>query len=273
MPTSLVPRRPLKTYKPKGGIPYKVKDGDNWRRIARARNMDVWELIYFNFHTKNPEIVNYYMNMYVGCTEITSDYKNYRFSSNDNPGIIYIPQRKTGIFDLYIYDISDTIIWQTAEHVKENNPKILLQGIVSLEDLLFTLNNFNKRGCRFNSIYFDTHGSAGTVRFKENNLYYGNVQKLSDYSGILTPNATIIFGGCHVGEGSKGWNLLERTGMFFAKNGFVAAATSVTLGLPIFEPRIPKWGFLRIIQTKNGKVISRTEVGNRLGKLVRWLTE
>lgn len=71
--------------------PYKVKDGDSLALIAKKHNMEVWELIYENFRTRDPAETNWYLKNYVGCTKETRDRSNLIFSSNDSPGIIYVP--------------------------------------------------------------------------------------------------------------------------------------------------------------------------------------
>lgn len=88
MPTTLAPRKPQHAawYKV-----HKVKDGENWWSLAKEHHLDVWQLIYFNFRTHDPDEVNWYLRHYVGCTLQTPDKKNFRFSSNADPGLIYIP--------------------------------------------------------------------------------------------------------------------------------------------------------------------------------------
>jgi len=95
MPFERKPKFPLsKHYIPADSYPYKVMNGDSWRSVATGRGIDVWELINFNFNTKNPEEVNWYLRQNVGCTLPTRDRANWRFSSDAKPGIIYIPIRR-----------------------------------------------------------------------------------------------------------------------------------------------------------------------------------
>jgi hypothetical protein len=75
------------------GIAHKVKDGENWWSIAAAHNIDVRALIAFNFKTIDPDEVNWYLREKVGCRRETPDGKNYRFSTIDVPGLIYIPKK------------------------------------------------------------------------------------------------------------------------------------------------------------------------------------
>jgi hypothetical protein len=86
-----------RNYVPQGGVPYKVRDGESWITIARKHNTDPWALIRFNYPglpSRNelaaPE-VNWYLQEYVGCRQLTSDRTNYMFTSSASPGIIYVP--------------------------------------------------------------------------------------------------------------------------------------------------------------------------------------
>jgi hypothetical protein len=93
MPIEKAPASPVPAnYKPEGGIPHKVQDSDDWWSLARkANNMDVWDLIEFNFKTRSAPEVNWYLRRNVGCKKTTKDGKNYMFSSNAMPGIVYLP--------------------------------------------------------------------------------------------------------------------------------------------------------------------------------------
>src|SRR6478672_13673944 len=70
---------------------YHVKTGENWQSITTMfHRADPWDLIEFNFQTRNPREVNWYLESYVGCTK-SNDGKNYSFDTADSPGEIYIP--------------------------------------------------------------------------------------------------------------------------------------------------------------------------------------
>jgi hypothetical protein len=75
-----------------GSTPYHVKDGDSWEIIAQDNGLDVWDLIYANFKTKDPNEVNWYLKHYVGCKLMTVDRKNWKFSLSADPGLIRIPR-------------------------------------------------------------------------------------------------------------------------------------------------------------------------------------
>lgn len=91
MPIDREPKQPIsKDYAPPGGVRYRVQDGDTWENIADRFNIkDVWSLIEFNFKTRSPAEVNWYLRRNVGCVQQTSDGKNLVFSTDDVPGYIY----------------------------------------------------------------------------------------------------------------------------------------------------------------------------------------
>lgn len=101
MPIERRPANPLpKNFVPKGGVPYKVETGDSWKRVAQRLGIPVWDLIQFNFptvaKTRNRQQrmaeVNWYLRRNVGCKKATRDNKNWMFTSNAKPGIIYLPK-------------------------------------------------------------------------------------------------------------------------------------------------------------------------------------
>jgi hypothetical protein len=94
MPIEKRPQNPLpRNHKPAGGTPYKVKTNDDWYSVAKANGIAPLDLIYFNFHTRDPAEINYYLRMNVGCTKHTRDQKNWMFSSDASPGVIYLPPK------------------------------------------------------------------------------------------------------------------------------------------------------------------------------------
>jgi hypothetical protein len=90
------PAKPVdRSYKPPGGIPYKVTDKDSWVTLAQRNGLDPWALIRFNYPNlpaNNSEAaleVNWYLQEYVKCTKVTADGKNYMFSSS--AGVVFLP--------------------------------------------------------------------------------------------------------------------------------------------------------------------------------------
>jgi Papain-like cysteine protease AvrRpt2 len=86
-------------YRPASGQRYKVKDNDSWGSLAQTRGMSPWELIRYNYpglpanqHQAALE-VNWYLQEYVGCRKLTADLKNYCFSNDATPGLVWLPGR------------------------------------------------------------------------------------------------------------------------------------------------------------------------------------
>lgn len=91
-----VPCMPMSAM-PRDGIAHHVQDGENWSAIAQRYGFsDPWIIIEYNFHTRDPREVNWYLREYVGCNLKTPDGKNWRFSSSAYPGLIYIPRYHPG---------------------------------------------------------------------------------------------------------------------------------------------------------------------------------
>jgi len=92
MPIEKAPSTPLpQNFRPVGGTPYQVQTGDTWISLAAKVHINVWNLIDYNFHTRNPDEVNWYLRRNVGCRKTAHDGKNYMFSSDAKPGIVYLP--------------------------------------------------------------------------------------------------------------------------------------------------------------------------------------
>jgi spore germination protein YaaH len=92
MPIERRPSNPLPAdYVPAGGIPYKVKTNDDLGSVARKHGVPEERLVSFNFATNDPAEINWYLRRNVGCVRPTHDHKNWMFTSEASPGIIYIP--------------------------------------------------------------------------------------------------------------------------------------------------------------------------------------
>jgi LysM domain len=122
MPIEKHPTTPLAhNFRPAGGTPYRVRNGDTWISLAAKARIDVWNLIDYNFHTRNPDEVNWYLRRNVGCRKATPDGKNYIFSSDANPGVVYLPPpfgapvnyTVPGIFDIIAQPLN-MACWATA---------------------------------------------------------------------------------------------------------------------------------------------------------------
>src|SRR5438105_2926314 len=115
------PNNPLPAaYVPAGGGPYHVADGDSWQSIAKKSGVDLWWLIQYNFETRHPGEVNWYLQNRVGCVKKTADGKNFMFSSAAKPGIIYLPPAQTpGAFENLSYKPYGIIIEGDEDYQRE----------------------------------------------------------------------------------------------------------------------------------------------------------
>ncbi|MEP0846978.1 MAG: LysM peptidoglycan-binding domain-containing protein [Phycisphaerae bacterium] len=71
---------------------HRVQTGETLESVARQYAYSWRELAEFNWDTSNPDAVNRHLRDDVGCTQKTLDGFNYRFTSEDEPGLIYIPR-------------------------------------------------------------------------------------------------------------------------------------------------------------------------------------
>lgn len=93
-PVRLVP----KAYHPPGGRWHPVQTTDSWVSLAAALGIAPWDLIRYNYPTLPADLalaaqeVNWYLEHYVGCTQLTPDQRNYTFHP---PGGIWLPPPAT----------------------------------------------------------------------------------------------------------------------------------------------------------------------------------
>jgi len=85
------------TYVPAESSPYQVTNRDNWWVLAerpevKTAGMTANDLCYYNFKTRSPSEINWYLHYKVGCRRATRDGKNYMFTTGDRPGIVYLPK-------------------------------------------------------------------------------------------------------------------------------------------------------------------------------------
>jgi hypothetical protein len=92
VPIERQPVNPLPPgYMPPGGRPYRVKTHDDLVSIATAHGIRYHDLVTYNFATADPAEINWYLRRKVGCTRPTHDLKNWMFTSDAQPGVIYLP--------------------------------------------------------------------------------------------------------------------------------------------------------------------------------------
>lgn len=71
---------------------HKVQTGESIDSLARGAGMTWQELSLFNWGTSVPDEINIHLRDEVGCTRKTADGFNYIFTSEDDPGIVWIPR-------------------------------------------------------------------------------------------------------------------------------------------------------------------------------------
>lgn len=81
------------SFPPKDGGAHQVKSGETWGAVAAAHNVATLDLIKFNFGTVNPAEINYFLRTLVGCVRTTFDKRNWIFSDDAKPGVVYFPIR------------------------------------------------------------------------------------------------------------------------------------------------------------------------------------
>lgn len=75
---------------PAGSYAFRVGGSavQNWHSVASYEGWSPWDLIYYNFGTRNAREVNWYLYHFVGCRISNDGNKNLSFH-HSNPGIIY----------------------------------------------------------------------------------------------------------------------------------------------------------------------------------------
>lgn len=133
------PDNPLPAdYVPDGSIAtHRVSDGEDWASVAKQYNVNVDDLIYFNFHTNVPEEVNWYLRRNVGCNVSNDGGLNWAFSSSADPGVIYIPPSK--VIDMEPEDVTaQKPIMQRVQEITDTisgRPGKRLKRMLAIESL------------------------------------------------------------------------------------------------------------------------------------------
>jgi hypothetical protein len=71
---------------------FRVGNFDRWIDIANYYGVGGWDLIEFNFGTRDEKVYNHCMKHLVGCTYTTDDRKRYSFY-DAKPGVIFLPPK------------------------------------------------------------------------------------------------------------------------------------------------------------------------------------
>lgn len=98
-PAVLVPT----THVPVNGERRKVTARDSWVSLAAERGMAPWDLIRYNYPSLPANLqeaakeVNWYLENYVGCTTVTGDGRNYKFSGTERSGMVWLPKAAVAV--------------------------------------------------------------------------------------------------------------------------------------------------------------------------------
>jgi hypothetical protein len=114
------PDNPLPVdFVPDGAVEtHRVSDGEDWASVAAQYNVNVNDLIYFNFQTNVPEEVNWYLRRNVGCDVSNDGGRNWAFSSSADPGLIYIPPSE--VIEMEPEEVTDETTAQSEEQSAED---------------------------------------------------------------------------------------------------------------------------------------------------------
>ena len=98
MPAERESARPVsKNRKPDGFEPYKVKDGDSWKKIAERYGLGAGELAYENVGTTNPFELHSYTQTSQECSQEPPATRHSVVSADTNLETIYVPKRRSTI--------------------------------------------------------------------------------------------------------------------------------------------------------------------------------
>lgn len=84
-------------YVPTNSTEHTVGSQDSWFTLAeraevKAAGLSANDLCHFNFKTRQPAEINWYLYNKVGCRTTTRDGKNYMFTAGITPGVVYLPK-------------------------------------------------------------------------------------------------------------------------------------------------------------------------------------
>jgi LysM repeat protein len=125
-------------FEPKGFVKkHRVSDGEDWASVAKKYNVDVKALIYFNFHTNNPDEVNWYLRRNTGCNVSKDGGVNWAFSSSAYPGFIYIPPSKVIDMEPEKVTVRKPVMQRIQEiaHTIDGGPGIRIREMLTIESL------------------------------------------------------------------------------------------------------------------------------------------
>jgi hypothetical protein len=173
MANERTPSNPLPVdFVPEGAVTnHRVADGEDWASVAKQYAVDVNALIYFNFHTNDPEEVNWYLHRNTGCNVSNDGDVNWAFSSSADPGLIYIPPSE--VINMEPEEVTaDKPVMQRLQEIADVSPGdegIRIRRMLAIESLA--------------DPYQPVSGSVG---LKKDRLWYYTPGAVSFYIKLLT---------------------------------------------------------------------------------------
>jgi hypothetical protein len=169
------PDNPLPAdFEPEGFVAkHFVSDGEDWASVAAQYNVKVGDLIYFNFHTKVPEEINWYLRRNTGCNVSKDGGRNWAFSSSADPGLVYIPPS----------DVQEVINVEESEPITAEKP--VMQRIQEIADKM-PAGNPGKRIRRILAIESLADPYQKTPSPGKDRLWYYNPAAVSHYIQLNT---------------------------------------------------------------------------------------
>jgi hypothetical protein len=147
-------------FEPEGFVEkHRVSDGEDWASVAAKYNVNVKDLIYFNFHTNVPEEVNWYLRRNTGCNLSKDGGRNWAFSSSADPGLIYIPPSEVSeVFDMEPEEVTaDKPVMQRIQEIADTlsgNQGIRIRRILAIESLADPYQSARKPGVQKDRLWY-----------------------------------------------------------------------------------------------------------------------
>ena len=133
---------------------------------------------------------------------------------------------RTWVDELMIYDADDKLSIDEAKELKsdDNAGKIAIEGVTGVKDL----NDKLKKYVNLKQVSFSTHGSPGSVYFKQGSLNTHSLSALFIDPSLFQGPGRLLFMGCEVARTKAGEDFLIAAGKrFFAGKGGVVGGTTI----------------------------------------------
>ena len=215
-------------YVPPDSVEHTVTANDSWDTLAQQPDLKTAgisssDLGYFNFKTRVPTEVNWYLYHKVGCRQPTRNHLNFMFSFADEPGVVYLPrignvlpvhekveddEERISADQLMIYDSGESAFVRQAQRFEKENPgKNFSEEADQATDLKDILDRYEN----LTQINFYTHGNVGYIHFPKGAITKYNLETLAAPHGkLFAGEGRVLFLECEVGDGDDGPKISDR---------------------------------------------------------------